>query len=81
MDYYITGSGAIMNVVSQSDHTEYHDFQLLTWTEDREIPRKTYWTRQPQKISKRIHAPIHAPINRFNQPFRKHLFRVGKSKK
>lgn len=77
MNYYYTSSGDTMHIQSYTEILEYHDFQLLTWTESREIPRKTRWTRQPQKISKHTHDPI----NRFNRPFRKHLFRVGRSKK
>ena len=77
MNYYYTSSGDTMRMQSYTEVLEYHDLQILTWTEDREIPRKTRWIRQPQKISKHTHAPI----NRFSRPFRKHLFRVGKSKK
>ena len=77
MNYYYTSLGDTMRMQSYTEVLEHHDLQLLTWTESREIPRKTRWTRQAQKISKHNVAPT----NRFNRPFRKHLFRVGKSKK
>ena len=78
MNYDFSMSGEIIHIVSNTEvMLDFHDFQLLRWAKTPEIPRKTYWTKQPQKVSKHTIAPT----NRFNRPFRKHLFRVGKSKK
>ena len=75
MDYTIISLGLRSNI--STDVERVHDFQLLRWTESDRLPHKTYRIRQPQKKSK--HTLV--PVNRFNKPFRKHLFKVGKSKK
>lgn len=54
----------------------YHH-QLIAWGETQRLPDRTYWSQLPKKELINVHVP---DIN-FDKSFRKHMFKVGRSKK